>query len=62
MAKLSLDNSSAEEQIIQIKKELFNLRFQKAQSSLKDSSRIKHLKRNIARLKTFLNNKQSKQD
>jgi large subunit ribosomal protein L29 len=55
MAKLSLDNSSVKEQIIQAKKELFNLRFQKVQSSLTNTARIRYLRRNIARLKTFLN-------
>jgi large subunit ribosomal protein L29 len=34
--------------------ELFNLRFQKATRQLKDTSRIRVVKRDIARLKTVL--------
>jgi len=34
--------------------ELFNLRFQKAIGQLKDSSRFKQVRRDIARMKTIL--------
>ena len=36
------------------KKELFNLRFQNATNQLDNTSRIKEVKRNIARIKTVL--------
>ncbi|MFN8454339.1 MAG: 50S ribosomal protein L29 [Anaerolineae bacterium] len=35
--------------------ELFNLRFQKAIGQMKDTSRVTVLKRDIARMKTILN-------
>jgi len=35
-------------------RELFNLRFQKATGQMKDSSRLRQVKRTIARLKTIL--------
>lgn len=39
--------------------ELFNLRFQLAIGQVKDPSRIKFLKRDIARMKTVLNERKS---
>jgi large subunit ribosomal protein L29 len=35
-------------------KEIFNLRFQTAQGQLKDTNAIGHVRRNIARIKTVL--------
>ncbi|WP_455478229.1 50S ribosomal protein L29 [Bartonella sp. B10] len=37
-----------------LKKEQFNLRFQKATGQLEKTSRIKQVRRDIARVKTFL--------
>ncbi len=37
------------------KKELFNLRFQKANGSLSDTSRVSTVRRTIARIKTLIN-------
>ena len=48
---------SAEElniELVNAKKELFNLRFQNATNQLDNTSRIKEVKRNIARIKTVL--------
>jgi len=39
--------------------EIFNLRFQRAIGQAKDSNRVKLLKRDIARLKTVLNERQA---
>jgi large subunit ribosomal protein L29 len=51
---LKLDLVAAKEQIIQAKKEQFNLRFQKVQGQVKNTARFRELRRDIARLKTFL--------
>ena len=51
-----LKNKSVEElnaDLDAAKKELFNLRFQNATNQLDNTSRIKEVKRNIARIKTF---------
>ncbi len=37
------------------KKELFNLRFQKASGQLENTARIREVRRDIARVKTMLN-------
>lgn len=52
-----LRNKSVEElnaDLVAAKKELFNLRFQNATNQLDNTSRIKEIKRNIARIKTVL--------
>ena len=48
--------SSAElnEEIVAAKKELFNLRFQNATNQLDNTSRIKEVRKNIARIQTVL--------
>ena len=51
-----LRNKSVEElnaDLDAAKKELFNLRFQNATNQLDNTSRIKEVKRNIARIKTL---------
>ena len=40
--------------LVAAKKELFNLRFQNATNQLDNTSRIKEVKKNIARIKTVL--------
>ena len=42
------------EDLVAAKKELFNLKFQNATNQLDNTSRIKEVKRNIARIKTVL--------
>ena len=48
--------SSAElnEELVAAKKELFNLRFQNATNQLDNTSRIKEVHKNIARIQTVL--------
>ena len=43
--------------IDKLKKDLFNLRFQKINSEIKDPSKIGHTRKTIARLKTTLKGK-----
>ena len=40
-----------------LKKDLFNIRFQKINGQIKDPSKINETKRNIARLKTLIERK-----
>ena len=41
-------------QLVEAKKELFNLRFQNATNQLDNTSRIKEVRRNIARIQTAI--------
>ena len=43
--------------LIDLKKESFNLRFQKANGQLENTARIKVVKRSVARVLTLINNK-----
>ena len=42
------------EDLVAAKKELFNLRFQNATNQLDNTSRIKEVRRNIARIQTMI--------
>ena len=50
------EKSAAElqEELVAAKKELFNLRFQNATNQLDNTSRIKEVRRNIARIQTVI--------
>ena len=55
-----LQSKTAEElqqQLVDAKKELFNLRFQNATNQLDNTSRIKDVRRNIARIQTVISQK-----
>ena len=41
-----------EEEVLKLKKEQFNLRFQRATGQLENSSRVRTIRRDIARMKT----------
>ena len=45
------------EELVAAKKELFNLRFQNATNQLDNTSRIKEVRRNIARIQTVMTQK-----
>ncbi|MCI9217241.1 50S ribosomal protein L29 [Lachnospiraceae bacterium 42-17] len=45
------------EELVAAKKELFNLRFQNATNQLENTSRIKEVRRNIARIQTVITEK-----
>ena len=45
------------EELIAAKKELFNLRFQNATNQLDNTSRIKEVRKNIARIQTVITEK-----
>ena len=44
-------------ELVAAKKELFNLRFQNATNQLDNTSRIKEVRRNIARIQTIITQK-----
>ncbi len=46
------------ESLVQLKKEQFNLRFQKASGQLENTARVRQVRRDIARIKTILQQKQ----
>ena len=55
-----LINKSANElneELVAAKKELFNLRFQNATNQLDNTSRIKEVRKNIARIQTVITEK-----
>ena len=45
-------------QLVEAKKELFNLRFQNATNQLDNTSRIKEIRKNIARIQTIITEKE----
>lgn len=51
----SVENLQA--QLVEAKKELFNLRFQNATNQLDNTARIKEVRKNIARIQTVINQK-----
>jgi large subunit ribosomal protein L29 len=54
------DASALKEQLVSLKKEQFNLRFQQATGQLEKSSRIREVRRAIARVQTVLREKSPK--
>lgn len=58
-----LNSKSVEDlkvELVAAKKELFNLRFQNATNQLQNTSRIKEVRRNIARISTLITQKTNK--
>ncbi len=56
----NLNGKTAEElqsELVEAKKELFNLRFQNATNQLDNTSRIKEVRKNIARIQTVITEK-----
>ena len=49
-------------ELVKLKKEQFNLRFQKSMGQLEKPSRIKFVRREIARINTILNLQEKKSD
>ncbi|MCE0506774.1 50S ribosomal protein L29 [Roseivivax sp. GX 12232] len=45
------------DQLVQLKKEAFNLRFQQATGQIENTARMKLVRRDVARIKTVLNEK-----
>ena len=56
----SLTVADLQAQLVDAKKELFNLRFQNATNQLDNTSRIKEVRKNIARIQTVMSEMASK--
>jgi large subunit ribosomal protein L29 len=51
-----------DEQLVKLKKEQFNLRFQRASGQLENTSRVREVRRDIARIRTVQVQKRNGQD
>ncbi len=51
----SKSNDELTEKLLALRKESFNLRFQKATGQLENTARVRQVRRDIARVKTILN-------
>lgn len=54
----TLDDAALQKQLDDLYQELFNLRFQRAAKQLKNINRLTEVKRDIARVKTILRERQ----
>ena len=67
MAQMKIEDIRAmspdqqDDAILNLKKERFNLRFQRATGQLENTSRLREAKRDIARIKTVAAQKRAKQ-
>ncbi|MHA7871998.1 MAG: 50S ribosomal protein L29 [Hyphococcus sp.] len=52
-----MTNDELKDKLLQLRKEQFNLRFQKASGQLEKTARIGEVRRDIARIKTILGEK-----
>ncbi len=55
----TLSVADLQAQLVDAKKELFNLRFQNATNQLDNTARIKEVRKNIARIQTVITKKAS---
>jgi len=55
-----MDTAKINDEIVTLKKELFDLRFQQATGQLENTARISNVKKAIARMKTVLNERSAK--
>ena len=49
----ALTDDQLQDELLSLKKEQFNLRFQKASGQLENTSRVRQVRRDIARIKTM---------
>ncbi len=56
---LKKNETELNEELVAAKKELFNLRFQNATNQLDNTSRIKDVRKNIARIQTVISAKKN---
>ena len=47
------------QEVLDLKKEAFNLRFQRASGQLENTARVRQVRRDIARIKTVLNERRA---
>lgn len=48
------------DELVKLKKEQFNMRFQKATGQLENTAQVRKVRRNIARVRTYLNQEEAK--
>lgn len=53
----AMSQDQLQDELVKLKKEQFNLRFQRATGQLENSSRVRAVRRDIARIKTTANAK-----
>ena len=67
MAELKVDDirsmtlDQMDDEVLKLKKERFNLRFQRATGQLENTARLRETRRDIARIKTIARQKRSAQ-
>jgi large subunit ribosomal protein L29 len=54
-----MDAAKLDEEVVKLKKEQFNLRFQRASGQLENTARVRQVRRDIARLKTIAQQKRA---
>jgi len=54
----AMTEDQLEDEALKLKKEQFNLRFQRATGQLENTSRVREVRRDIARLKTVLHERE----
>ena len=57
----ALSEDQMNDELLKLKKEQFNLRFQRATGQLENSSRVRVVRRDVARIKTIAAQARSKQ-
>ena len=55
----AMTTDQIDDEVLKLKKEHFNLRFQRASGQLENTSRVREVRRDIARLKTIARSKRS---
>ncbi len=50
-----------DEKLVELKKEAFNLRFQRASGQLENTAQMRSVRRDVARIQTILNEKRAAQ-
>jgi large subunit ribosomal protein L29 len=55
----AMDVEKIDDEVLKLKKEQFNLRFQRATGQLENTSRVRQVRRDIARLKTIAQQKRA---
>ena len=53
-----MDVEKLDDEVMKLKKEQFNLRFQRATGQLENTARVRQVRRDIARIKTIMAEKQ----
>jgi large subunit ribosomal protein L29 len=55
----AMDAAKIDDEVLRLKKEQFNLRFQRATGQLENTARVRQVRRDIARLKTIAHQKRA---